>query len=228
MFDWRTLLITMTLSACAFAADPNPEQPESQKSTPKSISDVERDYAAALVAAEEQLRQAQLRAVQQRLAALKALRSAAMQTENADLVVQVQNHITAAEQETAGERKIDVNRSKKTHRIRVSAFIDGSDVIIFRPGEALWQHKHWGLPTDVSINGLKWDMKTDPRLPTKMASSVVPERLNMQSARIVDRRGRDTIALEIDENEVKLFLADSPNGADRYEVTVEFSAATPR
>ena len=45
-------------------------------------------------------------------------------------------------------------------------------------------------------------------------------RLDLSKARIVQRQGRDVIALEQTPDGFDLYLCDSPNGAADYDVTV--------
>jgi len=43
--------------------------------------------------------------------------------------------------------------------VKVRASIDGSDILTLRQDGATWEHRSWGLPSDVSINNVKWDLK---------------------------------------------------------------------
>ena len=100
--------------------------------------------------------------------------------------------------------------------LHVSATVDGSGVMVFTSQDAHYEHKNWGPPTHVSINGKAW--KDLSRSPAKWPEFT--KGLDLSHAWIVKREGRDVIALETTTNGCNLYLVDSPNGAADYEATI--------
>lgn len=100
--------------------------------------------------------------------------------------------------------------------LHVSATVDGSGLIVFTSQDAHYEHKHWGLPTNVSINGQPWKELSRP--PAKWQAFT--KGLDLAHARIIKRQGRDLIALETTTNGCHLYLCDSPNGSADYDVTI--------
>ena len=100
--------------------------------------------------------------------------------------------------------------------LHVSATVDGSGVMVLTGQDAHYEHKNWGLPTNVSINGKPWT-ELD-RTPAGWRDFT--KGLDLSHAWIVKREGRDLIALETTTNGCDLYLSDSPNGSAAYEVTI--------
>ncbi|NNJ26092.1 hypothetical protein [Alienimonas chondri] len=104
--------------------------------------------------------------------------------------------------------------------LRVSGKFDGSGRIVFRRDAVRYVHKHWGRPRAVLFDGEPW---------TKLDRTPAPwrdfgDRLDLSKAWIVQRQGRDAIALEHTPDGFDLYICDSPNGAADYAVTL----AVPR
>lgn len=100
--------------------------------------------------------------------------------------------------------------------LHVSATVDGSGVIIFTSQDARYEHKNWGPPTNVTINGKAWrDLNRTPAGWRDFTKG-----LDLSHAWIVKREGRDVIALETTTNGCNLYLVDSPNGAADYSATI--------
>jgi hypothetical protein len=104
--------------------------------------------------------------------------------------------------------------------IRISADVDGSDRFIFTPRSIRHEHKEWSNPTNVQFNGEPWSNLT--RSPPGWRN--LNHNLDLSRAMIVQRKGRDVIALEHTAKGFDLYLSDSPNGSAHYEVTI----AVPR
>jgi hypothetical protein len=100
--------------------------------------------------------------------------------------------------------------------IRITANVDGSDRFFFTPDNVSWEHKFWGPPTDVTFDGQPWaDLNHAPPGWRELARP-----LDLRRAWIVNREGRDVIALEHTSKGFELYFCDSPNGAGYYEVTI--------
>jgi len=103
----------------------------------------------------------------------------------------------------------------------IQADIDGSDTVTITPEGAKWAHKHWDWPSNVSINGVEWDPQAQPELASTGKLSCLTK-ADLSTARVIERSGRDTVAVETMDGAVTVYFADSPNGADRYEVKIAF------
>lgn len=104
--------------------------------------------------------------------------------------------------------------------LKVCCRLDGSGRIIFTPERVRYEHKHWRPPNRVLFDGEPW---------TQLDSTPAPwrdygQRLDLSKAWIVQRQGRDVIALEHTPDGFDLYLCDSPNGGADYTVTI----AVPR
>ncbi len=99
--------------------------------------------------------------------------------------------------------------------ITLSGTIDGSDEFHFTPGKIAWTHKHWKEPADMKFAGAPWNkLEQTPQDWRDFRD------LNLSKARIVKRKGRDTVALEVTRDGFVLYFCDSPNGGDDYSVTI--------
>ena len=99
--------------------------------------------------------------------------------------------------------------------LRIAGNIDGSGRIVFTRHSVIYEHKHWDPPTDVTFDGEPWDLARTPESWDSLGGT-----LDLTKAWIVKRSGRDVIALEHTADGFDLYLCDSPNGADFYEVTI--------
>ena len=100
--------------------------------------------------------------------------------------------------------------------LRISATVDGSGRIVFTRDAVRYEHKHWAAPTNMIFDGEPWlDFAQTPPAWRDIAGH-----LDLTKAWIVKRKGRDTIALEQTPDGFNLYLCDSPNGSDKYEVTI--------
>jgi len=100
--------------------------------------------------------------------------------------------------------------------LRIAAMVDGSGKFVFTRDGAHYEHKNWDEPTDVTFDGEPWeDLSQTPPAWQKIVSH-----LDLTKAWVVKRQGRDVIALELTPDGFDLYLCDSPDGADRYEVTI--------
>lgn len=100
--------------------------------------------------------------------------------------------------------------------VRISGDIDGSGRIVCSRDKLCYVHMHWGRPNKMMFDGEAW-ANLDVTPP---AWSDYSPRLDLTKAWIVKRVGRDTIALESTPDGFNLYLNDSPNGSQVYEVTI--------
>lgn len=110
--------------------------------------------------------------------------------------------------------------------LRVKAAIDGSDELLIRRDSATWHHKTWGGPTNVEINGIKWNPTATPILENTGRTAFLPS-VDFSKAIVKARSGRDTVACETSPDGIKIFFADADNGGDTYEITVEIPIRSP-
>jgi hypothetical protein len=105
--------------------------------------------------------------------------------------------------------------------LHITANVDGSGRMIFTGRGARYENKNWSAPTDVTINGTAWeDLDKTPKQWKRFAKG-----LDLSRAWIVERHGRDVIALESTAKGFDLYLCDSPNGAADYSVTIAIPAS---
>jgi hypothetical protein len=100
--------------------------------------------------------------------------------------------------------------------LHIAATVDGSGRIVFTRGTVHYEHRYWAEPTDMTFDGTPWDDLSE----TPNAWRQIAANYDLSKARIVRRDGRDMIALETTPEGFDLYLCDSPNGSDHYEVTI--------
>lgn len=100
--------------------------------------------------------------------------------------------------------------------LRVTANVDGSGRFVFTPRHAEYHHLNWSPPTQVTFNGEAWSQLDHN--PTGWRHFV--RGLDLTHAWIVERKGRDVIALEQTPKGFDLYMDDSPNGSADYSVTI--------
>jgi hypothetical protein len=110
----------------------------------------------------------------------------------------------------------DDSTSSNPKILKITATIDGSDRFIFAGTSVRLEHKFWDPPTNVVFDGKPWTDFSQPPAGWRHIAT----HLDLTKAHIVDRHGRDVIALEITRDGFDLYFDDSPNGADDYDVTI--------
>jgi hypothetical protein len=113
-------------------------------------------------------------------------------------------------------RRLDSREIAEAKILKITAQVDGSGVFEFTPFSAQYHHLNWQPPVQVTIDGEPW-FNLD-QSPASWADNA--PKLDLSRAQIVERKGRDVIALERTEAGFNLYLDDSPGGDDRYEVTI--------
>lgn len=94
--------------------------------------------------------------------------------------------------------------------------VDGSGRIIFTRDTVRYEHKFWSAPSNITFDGLAWsNFDENPVGRTALGSE-----LDLRRAHMVERTGRDVIALEPTADGFDLYLSDTPGGADDYTATI--------
>ncbi|MCX6908394.1 MAG: hypothetical protein NTY01_10170 [Verrucomicrobia bacterium] len=116
-----------------------------------------------------------------------------------------------------GLPQVSMNQSvEKETIVRISAMVDGSGRFIFTSSNVRYIHKSWSPPTDVKFNGEPWTNFDE----TPWMWSRISEQFDLSRARLVERKGRDIIALEHTPEGFDLYFCDAPNGASAYSATI--------
>jgi hypothetical protein len=102
--------------------------------------------------------------------------------------------------------------------VEIAATIDGSDELTLSADGAEWTHKNYGWPADILINNVKWDPR-DGDLPSTGPLEFL-KKVDFSKARVLDRQGRDTVAMEAADDHVTIYFDDAPIGADHYRIRI--------
>jgi hypothetical protein len=150
----------------------------------------------------------------------------------ADEIRQLREQVAAMSREVAGLRErmtpaaavATTRPAEPPHEakftLEIVAAIDGSDELRITRDGLSWSHKQWSWPENVTINGHPWDPHDDLKWDV-LGAAPVDDTSPVKLARIVDRDGRDTLAVESDPGGVTVYYADTLEGADTYTVKIE-------
>jgi hypothetical protein len=106
--------------------------------------------------------------------------------------------------------------------LKISATIDGSDRLVINSAGAEWEHKFYGWPTNVVLNGVNWSLAKSPKLANQGATQFLPVNVDFSTARVVSRHGRDLVAVESLPDAIIVYFGDNPNGSADYDVDIAF------
>ena len=106
--------------------------------------------------------------------------------------------------------------------LKIAAQIDGSDSLKITAREATWEHKAWSPPGVVRLNDIAWDLSQTNVLMNAGTNTFLPSDVDLSTARIVSRKGRDVGTMWADAEALWIQFADNPNGADDYELELSF------
>jgi hypothetical protein len=106
--------------------------------------------------------------------------------------------------------------------LKIAAQIDGSDCIKITSKEAIWTHNTDAFPTDVTLNNVQWDLQQTNVLENEGTNTFLPSGVDLSTARIVSRKGRDLATMWADKDALWVSFADNPNGSDSYELDISF------
>ena len=112
--------------------------------------------------------------------------------------------------------------------LHVVVTIDGTDELHISQRSATWVHKTWGQPTDVRINGFKWNPQQRPVLSAGTNGWLLNPALDLSGAVLHKLRGRGSVDLARDTNGLVVRFDDPENGADTYEAEVLFAQTLAR
>lgn len=106
--------------------------------------------------------------------------------------------------------------------LKISAQIDGSDTLKITSQEATWTHQTWSPPEAVKLNDIAWDLRQTNVLANVGTNAFLPSDIDLSTAKIVRRQGRDLITMWADHEAVWVSFADNPNGSDACELEISF------
>jgi len=106
--------------------------------------------------------------------------------------------------------------------LKIAAQIDGSDSLKITAREATWEHRTYSYPGAVSLNDIPWDVRQTNVLTNVGTNTFLPSGVDLSTARIVNRKGRDVVTVWADADALWIQFADNPNGADFYELELSF------
>jgi len=106
--------------------------------------------------------------------------------------------------------------------LKIAAAIDGSDLLKITAHEAIWQHRAYSPPWDISLNGITWNVRQTNTLVNASTNTFLPPEVNLATASIINRKGRDLVTMWADTDALWINFADNPNGADAYELEIGF------
>jgi hypothetical protein len=106
--------------------------------------------------------------------------------------------------------------------LKIAAQIDGSDSLKITAREAVWEHRAYSYPGAVSLNDIPWDVGQTNVLMNVGTNTFLPPGVDLSTARIVNRKGRDVGTMWAEADALWIQFADNPNGADVYELELSF------
>jgi hypothetical protein len=115
-----------------------------------------------------------------------------------------------------------VSPSATAARLKIAARIDGSDCLIITPTAATWEHKFFACPTSVALNEIHWNPQENKILKNEGTNTFLPAGVDLSTAKIVSRKGRDLATLWAEPDSLQIRFADNPNSADSYELEISF------
>jgi len=121
-----------------------------------------------------------------------------------------------------GEPPPETVRSSIPATLKITAQIDGSDLLKITAEEAAWMHRAWSYPEAVRLNDIPWNVRQTNILANAGTNRFLPAGVNFSTAKIVGRKGRDVATMWADNDAIWVNFADNPNGADVYELEISF------
>jgi hypothetical protein len=106
--------------------------------------------------------------------------------------------------------------------LKITALIDGSDLLKITAGEATWVHRSWSYPEAIRLNGIPWNVRQTNILANAGTNRFLPSGVDFSTAKIVGRKGRDAATMWAQNDAIWVNFADNPNGADTYELEILF------
>ena len=106
--------------------------------------------------------------------------------------------------------------------LKITAAIDGSDTLKITTREATWEHHTYSQPWDIRLNDVSWNVCQTNILMNAGTNTFLPPGVNLSTAHILHRNGRDLVTLWAEAETLWINFADNPNGADTYELEIAF------
>ena len=107
-----------------------------------------------------------------------------------------------------------------------SGTIDGSEVIRVDGNHATWMHINSAYPpSPVTFNGQSWNPQTVSAL--TFVAPLIPSDLSNYKVATVVNSGRDVAVAEIKNNDLFIFLNDTPGGSNLYDIQVSLTQKAP-
>jgi len=72
------------------------------------------------------------------------------------------------------------------------------------------------------MNGIPWPVAQTAVLKNEGTNAFLPAGVDLSTARIVSRKGRDLATIWAEPETLWVRFADNPNGSDRYELEIAF------
>jgi hypothetical protein len=134
---------------------------------------------------------------------------------------------TASASEAKAAAFPTITGANLTRRIVIKAFVDATDEFIIQDGKLFIHHIDWTRPTNISINGKKWEPawtdQNDTEAFTKFANPLAPFPGRKIRLELKEGLGKaEILELPTPENGQKLVvrLQDSGSGASNFEAEI--------
>ncbi|MBI5819499.1 MAG: hypothetical protein HZA88_10985 [Verrucomicrobia bacterium] len=118
--------------------------------------------------------------------------------------------------------------SLPAERLTIVAVIHGVDELRLSRQNAQWIHKTGPPPTEVEINGRKWNPQQRPILTPSPLEGLDRKDADLSGVVLHTIRGRGSVQLGRDCESLVIRFEDHPAGADTYEVTLDFAGMLAR
>ena len=118
--------------------------------------------------------------------------------------------------------KLKPIRPSSLATLKITAQIDGSDLLKITASEAVWTHRAWSYPGAVKLNDIAWNVGQTNTLANTGTNAFLPAGIDFATAKIIGRQGRDLVTMWADPDALWINFADNPNGADAYELEISF------
>jgi hypothetical protein len=130
---------------------------------------------------------------------------------------------SAAGEGAGGPRLLGTGRTEAVpFELTIAAAIDGSDELRVSRDGARWMHRHWDPPQEVKLGSVVWNVREQPFLPNQGPTRFLPDTVDLGTARVIRRQGRDVVSLEVRDAAIVVSFADTPEGSAPYELTIRF------
>jgi hypothetical protein len=106
--------------------------------------------------------------------------------------------------------------------LKIAAKIDGSECLKITRDEAIWEHLGRRNPGKVMLNDVAWFPAQTNVLKNEGTNLFLPATVDLSTARIIGRKGRDLATMWAEPDAIWVRFADNPNGSDHYELEIAF------